>query len=112
MDMTQAMNEAVRVYTLFRKLDRDRSGRVDRNEFLFSLKEHKVEDLSASQCATCGKPLKEVPSMPFWQSLANVRVCNRCNRDLARGEPSWSCETCGQDLCKDCRASLMANNYS
>merc|ERR1719203_2777955 len=56
-DSTEALNEAVRIFTLFRKLDRDGSGHVDRIEFVSLLQDHRVEQMSPTQCKWCGASL-------------------------------------------------------
>lgn len=92
----EAIREAVRVLTLFRAMDKDRSGFVSRHEFLAAL------DASTSQIR-CPRKHRFAMVQPNWiQKFQYSWECDRCHMEIPRGHARLHCAECDYDLCDLC----------
>jgi len=104
-DSRESLNEAMRVYMLFRIMDKSGSGTITREDFVRQLFSYGNQKFSTTQCRN-GHSISLEGPMGFWQSLVKIRICAKCDKEIDPKSSVLSCNQCVYHLCRKCALEI------
>eukprot|EP00927_Polykrikos_kofoidii_P077361 TRINITY_DN74305_c0_g1_i1.p1 TRINITY_DN74305_c0_g1~~TRINITY_DN74305_c0_g1_i1.p1 ORF type:complete len:866 (-),score=83.70 TRINITY_DN74305_c0_g1_i1:88-2349(-) len=97
--MTEAQQQDLHVFTLFRNMAIDRSGFISREEFVLAIER---ATRIAAQCPA-GHPLLDT-NLRCVAKHFTIRYCDECKRSVFASQTTRYCRMCNYDLCGSCVA--------